>query len=53
MSGVLFKYSPSLFGGWSNRYCILSKNKFIYMDNNDKNSPIAGIINFNILSFSV
>lgn len=38
MSGVMLKYSPSFFGGWSERYCVLTKNKFIYMEGKDKNS---------------
>ena len=53
MSGVLSKFSPSLFGGWSERYCTLTKNKFIYHENKNADSPLAGFINFNILSFSI
>ena len=53
MIGILIKLSPSLFGGQSLRYCTLKNNKFIYLEDKDQYSAISGILNFDVISFTI
>lgn len=51
--GELLKESPSLFGGWEERYCVLKGQRFIYKEDKYPTSPNAGILNFNLLSCEI
>ena len=50
LQGILLKESPSMFGGWDERYCVLKGQRFIYKEEKSPISPNAGILNFNLLS---
>ena len=53
MEGILEKQSPNLMGSWDERFCMLTPSRFVYHEREIRESPEAGILNFNLLSCNV